>query len=206
MYANNSALKTSGPISAAVPGEVAGLHEAWKQHGRLPWKRLVTPAAQLARNGFKISPYLHFQMVTTEKGIFADKGLRAIFTSNGKLLQEGSICRNKKLAETLEAISRLGPVAFYNGSIGVKLVSDVQKSGGILTMKDLKSYRVKVKEPISAEIMGHKILGMPPPSSGGAGMILVSDCYLYSLRTCHSIARLSQTRSAKHQCPCWVQN
>lgn len=173
MYANNSALKTSGPISAAVPGEVAGLHEAWKQHGRLPWKRLVTPAAQLARNGFKISPYLHFQMVTTEKGIFADKGLRAIFTSNGKLLQEGSICRNKKLAETLEAISRLGPVAFYNGSIGVKLVSDVQKSGGILTMKDLKSYRVKVKEPISAEIMGHKILGMPPPSSGGAGMILI---------------------------------
>lgn len=114
-------------------------------------------------------------MVRTEEGIFADKGLCNIFTSNGKLLQAGSIYHNRKLAETLEAISRRGPEAFYSGSIGIKLVSDVKKSGGILTMKDLRSYRVKVTEPISAEIMGHTILAMPPPSSGGAGMILVSD-------------------------------
>ncbi|WOK92146.1 gamma-glutamyltranspeptidase 1 [Canna indica] len=173
MYAGNAALKGSGALSIAVPGEIAGLHEAWRQYGKLPWKRLVMPAAYIARRGFRISPYLHFQMNKTESGIFANKGLRDIFTSNGRLLKPGDICHNKRLAYTLEAISDLGPSVLYNGPVGIKLIRDVQKSGGILTVKDLQRYQVKVKEPTSAEVMGVNILGMPPPSSGGVGVILI---------------------------------
>ena len=173
MYAGNATLKGEGGLSIAVPGELAGLYKAWKQHGRLPWKRLVRPAERLAHLGFKISPYLHVQMVNKESGILANKGLRDIFTSNGSLLQEGDICRNEKLAHTLRKISKFGPVALYNGSIGFNLVRDIQKVGGILTMKDLQSYKVKLKEPISANILGLKLLTMPPPS-GGPPMILVS--------------------------------
>ncbi|XP_077213291.1 gamma-glutamyl transpeptidase 1 isoform X1 [Tasmannia lanceolata] len=173
MYSNNASSKASGALSIGVPAELEGLYEAWKQHGKLPWKRLVKPAARLARRGFKISPYLHMQMVKTESGILKDEGLKSIFAANGSLMELGDICHNKMLALALEEISRNGPEAFYNGSIGVNLVRDVQKSGGILTMKDLQTYRVKVKEPISAEILGHTVLGMPPPSTGGAGMILV---------------------------------
>ena len=173
MYAGNATLKGEGALSIAVPGELAGLYKAWKQHGRLPWKRLVRPAERLAHLGFKISPYLHVQMVNKESGILANKGLRDIFTSNGSLLQEGDICRNEKLAHTLRKISKFGPVALYNGSIGFNLVRDIQKVGGILTMKDLQSYKVKLKEPISANILGLKLLTMPPPS-GGPPMILVS--------------------------------
>ncbi|KAK1291059.1 Gamma-glutamyltranspeptidase 1 [Acorus calamus] len=173
MYAGNAALKANGPLSIAVPGEVLGLYEAWKQYGRMPWKRLVRPAAYLAQRGFRISPYLHFQMVRTESGILADEGLREIFTSNGKLLQQGDICQDEKLAETLRKISIHGPVVLYNGSVGMKLVGDIKKSGGILKMVDLQNYRVKVKDPLSADIMGLQILGMPPPSSGGAGITLI---------------------------------
>ncbi|KAF8411535.1 hypothetical protein HHK36_004088 [Tetracentron sinense] len=173
MYAGNGALKASGALSIAVPGELAGLHKAWKQHGKLPWERLVRPAELLARRGFKISPFLHMQMIKTKSGIFADVGLRNLFTSNENLLQPGNICRNKKLAQTLRTISRHGPEAFYNGSIGFNLVRDVLKVRGILTMKDLERYQVKLKEPISADVLGLKILGMPPPSSGGAAMILI---------------------------------
>lgn len=173
MYAGNDTLKTKGALSIAVPGELAGLHEAWKQHGKLPWKRLVRPAERLAHLGFKISPYLHMQMVRTTSGILADTGLRDVFTSNGSLLQPSDICHNKKLAQTLRTISKFGAWALYNGSIGCKLISDIQKIGGILTVKDLQRYRVKLKEPISANILGLKILGMPPPS-GAPPMILVS--------------------------------
>lgn len=63
--------------------------------------------------------------------------------------------------------------AFYNGSVGLNLVKDVKKAGGILTMEDLRHYQVKLREAISADILGLKVLGMPPPSSGGAAMILV---------------------------------
>ncbi|KAF9610796.1 hypothetical protein IFM89_024905 [Coptis chinensis] len=113
------------------------------------------------------------QMDRTRLGIMADKGLHDIFTSNGTLLQQGSMCRNKKLAQTLQIIGRHGPEAFYNGSIASNLVKDVKKARGILTMRDLERYRIKVMKPISAEVLGHQILGMPPPSSGGAGMILI---------------------------------
>ncbi|KAK1371713.1 Glutathione hydrolase [Heracleum sosnowskyi] len=173
MYGGNAALKSSGALSVAVPGELAGLHKAWKQYGRLPWKRLVRPAERLARKGFTISPYLHMQMVRSELGILKDKGLSSILASNNSLLQPGDICYNKKLAKTLRAIAENGIKPFYNGSVGLHLVQDLKKVGGILTIKDLQQYQVKIRKPISAETMGLKILGMPPPSSGGVSMVLI---------------------------------
>jgi len=44
-----------GYLSVGVPGTVAGLHLAWREHGKLPWKRLVAPAVALARAGFVVS-------------------------------------------------------------------------------------------------------------------------------------------------------
>lgn len=182
MYGGNATLKARGGLSVAVPGLLAGLHEAWTLHGKLPWKRLVQPSEVLARQGFKISPYLYMQMVQTESYILEDPGLRSVFTSNGKLLKLGDICYNKKLAETLRIISEFGPQAFYNGSIGLNLVKDVKKAGGILTLRDLKTYKVKQKVPLSVDVLGLKLLGMPPPS-GGPPMILV--CISTTLRYVH---------------------
>ncbi|KAM1135824.1 hypothetical protein ACFX13_034745 [Malus domestica] len=173
MYAGNETLKGKGAISIAIPGELASLHEAWKQHGRLPWERLVKPTERLARLGFKISPYLHMQMVKMKSGILADEGLHHLFTLNGSLLKTLETCCNMKLAETLSQISKFGPIAFYNASIGSKLVRDIQKLRGILTMKDLQNYKVKLRKPVSADTLGLKILTMPPPS-GGHPMIPVS--------------------------------
>lgn len=177
MYEGNVALKASGALSIAIPGELAGLHEAWTQHGKLPWKRLVSPAEHLARKGFKISPYLHMQMAATKDGILADRGLREIFTSDGNLLGVGDVCHNRKLAETLKKASKFGIAPLYNGSIGFNLVRDIRKLGGIINLDDFRRYQVKTREPTSTRVFGLEILGMPPPSSGGAAMILVG---LYS--------------------------
>ncbi|KAL8047217.1 hypothetical protein ABFX02_08G225600 [Erythranthe guttata] len=173
MYNGNADSKASGPLSIAVPGELAGLQHAWKKHGKIPWKRLVKPAAKIAQNGFKISPFLHMQMTKTESGIMADKGLSDIFTLNGTLLQSGDICYNKQLAKTLREISRHGAKAVYGGRIGASLIKDVENNGGILIMEDLKKYKVKIREPVSVNVMGVEILSMPPPSSGGAALSLI---------------------------------
>jgi gamma-glutamyltranspeptidase/glutathione hydrolase len=42
-------------IAVGVPGTVAGLHMAWKENGKLPWRRLVEPAIGLARDGFMVT-------------------------------------------------------------------------------------------------------------------------------------------------------
>ncbi|CAI0476054.1 unnamed protein product [Linum tenue] len=175
MYAGNASLKSSGPLSIAVPGELAGLYEAWKRHGRLPWKRLVLPSVFLAGKGYKLSKYLHFQMTQISQSILADRGLAGVYAteSGSRLKRPGEICRNRKLAVTLAKIAFNGVREFYNGSIGRELVRDVERLGGILTVEDLARYRVRVREPVSAEIMGMKLIGMPPPSSGGAAMFMI---------------------------------
>lgn len=174
MYAKNPAAKARGVLSIATPGELAGLYQAWEKYGHLPWQRLVKPAERLARKGFAISKYLKMQMETTRTSIMADEGLKQIFAPEGKLLQAGDICYNKMLARTLRIISKMGVAAFYNGSIGVNMVRDIRKAGGILTMNDLKDYKVKIRKPIVTDVMGLKLIGMPPPSSGAAAMTLVS--------------------------------
>ena len=57
-----------------------GQFEAWKRHGRLPWKRLVQSAIDLAKNGFKASKALDDALKTTkgiEEDIRNDPGLRS---------------------------------------------------------------------------------------------------------------------------------
>jgi len=41
-----------GGLAIGVPCELRGLEAAWKLYGRMPWARLVAPAAALARSGF----------------------------------------------------------------------------------------------------------------------------------------------------------
>ncbi|KAJ1271317.1 hypothetical protein BS78_06G119500 [Paspalum vaginatum] len=172
MYGGNETLKARGALSIAVPGEIAGLHEAWKHHGKLPWRRLVLPAARLAL-AFRVSPYLRMQMEATRDGILGHGGTRAVYAPRGDILRVGEVCRNVKLAETLRAVAEHGPGVFYGGAVGAQLVRDVRAAGGILTVEDLKRYTAKVRQPVTEDVMGLQVVTMPPPSAGGAGMLLV---------------------------------
>lgn len=173
MYNNDIKAKYGGPLSMGVPGEIAGLHEAWLRHGRLSWKTLFEPAIKLAKEGFVVAPYLGLNIGRHAHMILNDTGLRQVYAPNGKLLRAGEKCYNVKLAHSLEEVAEHGPGAFYNGTIGEKLVEDVRKVGGILTMEDLRNYKVEVSDAMAANVMNYTIYGMPPPSSGTLGLSLV---------------------------------
>lgn len=173
MYDKNAQTKFKGPLSMGVPGEIAGLHMAWLKYGRLPWKTLVKPAIKLAKQGFKVAPYLGSSIAKKADLIMTDLGLRQVYAPKGKLLKAGDICYNLELGNSLEAVAEQGPKAFYNGKVGEKLVEDVRKAGGILTVEDLRNYRVDVTDAVAVNVMGYRILGMPPPSSGTVGLSLI---------------------------------
>ncbi|OVA12499.1 Gamma-glutamyltranspeptidase [Macleaya cordata] len=173
MYAKNPLAKSLGALSMGVPGEIAGLHEAWLRYGRLAWSKLFQPAIQLAKDGFVVSPYLATTIKKSELKIMADLGLRQVFAPNGKFLQAGDTCYNIELAHSLEMVAKQGPQAFYNGTVGEKFVKDVKEAGGIVTMEDMRNYRVEVTDAMAVDVMGYTILGMPPPSSGTLGLSLV---------------------------------
>ena len=55
-----------------------GLYEAWKRHGRLPWKCLVQPAINLSKDGFNITQAVGdvLNNKDIEEDIKNDPGLR----------------------------------------------------------------------------------------------------------------------------------
>ncbi|XP_048619164.1 glutathione hydrolase 3-like [Brassica napus] len=142
MFENREAERIVGPLSIAVPGEIAGLYKAWETHGRVPWKLLVEPSIKLARDGFQVGSHLDFALSKNEAMIKNDNGLKSVFTKEGELLKKGDICYNTKLADTLESLAEKGMKAFYEEDVAEKLVNDVREAGGIITMDDLESYEV----------------------------------------------------------------
>lgn len=173
MYAADPQSKVKGGLAAGVPGELAGLHLAWLHHGRLPWPALVAPAIILARAGFVVQPYLAFFIDQSIDDILADQGLRETFAPSGKPLVAGDICYRKNLANTLKAVAKQGPEAFYSGPIAENFIRDVQTAGGIMTMEDLRDYKVAVRKPVVVDTLGFTVISMPPPSSGGVSLVLV---------------------------------
>lgn len=181
MYQNNPKDKTLGALSMGVPGELSGLHAAWLKHGRLPWKTLFQPAIELAENGFVVSPTLGDYIASDAEKIMNDPGLRKLYAHNGTLLKGGDMCSNVELGRSLEIIAEQGPHAFYNGTIGENLVKDVREAGGILTMEDLRNYKLEITDAVNVNVMGYTIYGMPPPSSGTLALSLVGTflCLLF---------------------------
>ncbi|KAJ3693674.1 hypothetical protein LUZ60_009154 [Juncus effusus] len=176
MYKNDPSSKYDGGLSAGVPGELAGLHAAWLRYGRLPWRDLFLPSVNLARDGFVIVPYIAEALEKQEAKILGDPGLSKVFAPGGKPLLANEMCYNPRLADTLEEIAEKGPDAFYKGSIAENFVKDVNNSGGIITMEDMKQYKVKISKAMEIDgIFGYKLLGMPPPSSGTVAMAMLMN-------------------------------
>ncbi|KAG1663987.1 Glutathione hydrolase 1 proenzyme [Nymphon striatum] len=171
MYKDDPKKSLFGGMSAAVPGELKGYWEAHKKYGRLPWKRLFDGAIDKARNGFKVHPHYAFAMESIKKVYDKNKNSSAkhlvINQDTGEFLKLGDVVKQPQMAETLEAIALGGVDEFYLGDTGSKYVKDVRDLGGILTMEDLKEYKVRWKDPLTTKFKSNMTLyTMRPPSSG----------------------------------------
>lgn len=72
--------------------------------------------------------------------------------ATGQVKKLGDIVRNPVFAQTLRTIAREGVGAFYNGTLGDKMVQDIRRKGGIITKDDLMQYRyLKKKKSIQCE-------------------------------------------------------
>ena len=152
-----------GPASCAVPGTVAGLAEVHARYGRLPWRELLAPGIELAREGVELTrPQAHMHALLDPILRFGAEG-RKVYGKNGGRLELGDRLRMPDLADTLDAIARKGAVAFYGGARGRAIV----EAGGAITAEDLAAYRVAWRRPVEVGFRGYRVLSNPPPSSGG---------------------------------------
>jgi gamma-glutamyltranspeptidase/glutathione hydrolase len=158
-------------LAVGVPGTPAGLHLAWKEHGSLPWARLVDPAIELAEQGFPVSFRLQETLKAAIPRFTPYPASMAQFTRDGQPIEAGEILKQPDLAETLRRIRDEGPAGFYEGKTAELIEREMQTHGGLIDREDLKAYRVAKREPIRGTYRGYDLVGMPPPSSGGISIV-----------------------------------
>jgi gamma-glutamyltranspeptidase/glutathione hydrolase len=158
-------------VAVGVPGSVAGLHRAWSDHGRLPWRRLVEPAIALARDGFVLSYARAASLAGALVRMAPYPASIAAFSRDGIPYAAGERLRQSDLAGTLELIADEGPDGFYRGRTAALLAREMAEQGGLITEADLAAYVPRVREPIRGEYRGYEVLSMPPPSSGGVTLV-----------------------------------
>lgn len=159
-------------LSVGVPGTVAGLHLAWSEQGKLPWKRLVAPAIALARDGFIISDGLARSLrgaLPRFKQI--SPAAVAQFSKDGVPYEAGETLKQPDLARTLERIAVQGPAGFYEGETALDVEKEMLAHGGLITREDLKQYKAIRRAPVTGTYRGYEVISMPPISSGGVALI-----------------------------------
>lgn len=163
-------LSLYGQLATGVPGAVAGMDEAFKKYASLSWKELVQPAIELAEKGFAITKRQasEFNEYKSDFIKFNPNGAAIIKNEEWK---EGDIFVQKELAETLKRIAKDGRDGFYKGKTADYIVAEMKRGNGIITHKDLEDYQAIWRQPIVGEYKGHKIISMPPPSSGGIALL-----------------------------------
>jgi len=160
-------LSLIGSKAAGVPGTVAGFWEAHQRFGKLPWHELVEPAIKLAEEGFVPADILVNNIQDNYQRFAGLTNFQQYFGQ----VEKGQLLKQPELADTLKRIAKQGKDDFYRGETAKLIVKHMERSGGIISAKDLAQYKTIWRKPLKSNWRDYQILSAPPPSSGGFGVI-----------------------------------
>ena len=161
----NTNLSQNGRLAVGIPGSIAGFYATLK-HGKLPMEKLIQPAIDLAEQGFAITAK-EANLLNNYKKSFQEHNKNITVYQKSSSWKQGDLLIQKDLAETLKLIQKNGAKGFYEGKTAQLIVDEMKRGNGIITLNDLKSYKVIERKPISFNYKGTEIVSMPLPSSGG---------------------------------------
>lgn len=166
-----------GILAAAVPGEIPGLWEMHRQHGKLPWAQVVAPALRLATEGVPVDPFSR----RTQRNLIES------FTKTPQRQQDYAglwqqyLNRGTPWTDTdrffspqrpaLEWLAEQGLDAYTTGPIGQALLEFHADHAGLLTAEDLQQMAPVQRQPLRGRWGDYELVTMPPPSSGGIAML-----------------------------------
>jgi len=153
-----------GAHAVGIPGSVAGIFEVYKKFGSLPFKALIQPAIDLAKNGFTITRKQADDLNNATDRFRKVNNYKTIFDKEWKA---GDLLIQDELAKTLERIRDFGKDGFYKGKTADFLVNYITELGGIITHEDLEKYEAIWRKPIEFSYKDYQITSMTLPASGG---------------------------------------
>lgn len=181
-----------GPLAAVTPGTPGGLMTMLAEYGTMTLEQVLAPAIQMA-DGYAIDAQTANAMESNKARIKQWKYSPAVFLTHrdaplagGREAPEaGEIFRQPDLAATLRklvdaerAARRAGKDRkaaiqaaydrFYKGDIAQELVRGTREQGGLFTMQDLASWKVKIETPVSVSYKGIEVYKLPVWQQGPA--------------------------------------
>jgi gamma-glutamyltranspeptidase / glutathione hydrolase len=168
-----------GYRSICAPANLKMYHEAHREHGSLPWSRIVEPAIHWAESGWTVRPHVHYWW--SDGGLFgrAANWERTGFTPAARALycrpdgtpkRVGDVVVNRDYGQTLRAIVRDGAEIFYSGEIAAAIVEDMKKNEALLSAADLAAWKTTRNPPLWGDYRGYRVSTNQPP--GGGVMLL----------------------------------
>jgi gamma-glutamyltranspeptidase/glutathione hydrolase len=129
--------------SAGVPGAVAMLWLAHKEHGKLPWKDLFGYAEGLADKGFAVPKRMAGAAASRAPQAGSPDAIAYFTKPDGTKVKAGDIMVNHAYAATLRKIAAEGPSAILEGEIAQQIVAKLHEGArpSTMTLADLKAYK-----------------------------------------------------------------
>ncbi|MBI1778044.1 MAG: gamma-glutamyltransferase family protein [Proteobacteria bacterium] len=147
---SEGAINATGHLSVGIPGAIAGLTEAHRRFGSLPWAELLQPAIALARAGLPVDARLALHILGRAAEL-SDYPAAAAWLMPGGLPPRpasfGEIFARldgSAMTDTLDVLARKGGEAFYKGAIARAIEREMEANGGLLSADDLACYRPHV--------------------------------------------------------------
>ncbi|KAK6625619.1 hypothetical protein RUM43_005918 [Polyplax serrata] len=194
MYRFDKSLSKAGALAVAVPGELAGYWAAHQRFGRLPWREVVEPTLKICQYGYNMTQHQYTSLSFRPDLIKKDDLFRELFinATTGEFHPPGTLIIQKRICKTLEIIAKEGGSTLYNGSLSKAFVDDIKSIGGIITLEDMKNYRVQWDDPVVLKLsQGITLYSVPPPGSGTilALILNILDGYNFNETSISSIER-----------------
>ena len=159
-----------GAGSWATPGAIPGVLEFQGDLGRLPFKTIVQPAVQLAREGVEVTAFsAHLMNIVSAIYLRSEAG-RKLFGNPDRPkepLQAGQRFRSDALAALMEGLAE-DPGLIREGEVAQTISRCCQELGGHLSVEDFKQYQVYRREPLVLRYRGGTVTTNPVPSMGGS--------------------------------------
>jgi gamma-glutamyltranspeptidase / glutathione hydrolase len=177
-----------GPLAAVTPGTPGGLFTMLAEYGRLSLREVLAPAIEMA-DGYPIEAQTANSIERDKARIKQWKYSTAVYLPHLGERREapsaGEIYRQRDLAVTLRKLVEAEQGAlkagksrkeaiyaaydrFYKGDIAEELVRGVREEGGLITLRDLAEWKVKIEEPLSTTYRGIEVYKLPIWQQGPA--------------------------------------
>jgi gamma-glutamyltranspeptidase/glutathione hydrolase len=172
MYLRNGVgdvqLSQDGPLACGVPGQIAALYSMHSRFGKLPWSDLFEPAIRSAIDGVPVSNGVAASIKNELRVLSRFSSSAAVLlNADGTGIDAGQTLVQQDLGCTLEKIAEQGPGWFYEGEFADKCSRYLRQEGGIIEKSDFSAYKSKDRTVLETSYRGYRVLGFPPPSSGG---------------------------------------